>query len=139
MEKQKEHLNPNGLFSNPAFSQVVTTQGNGKTIYVGGQNGVNEKAEIVGENDIAAQTEQALKNIAIALKACGANYDNLVKLNIYIVQGQDLQKSFEASRKLLSHISKPPVVNVLFVAGLAHPNFLIELEATAFLPEKTNP
>ncbi|MEM8927095.1 MAG: RidA family protein [Bacteroidota bacterium] len=137
MENKKEHINPNGLFKNPAFSQVVSTQGNGKTIYIGGQNGVDKKAEIVGRNDIASQTEQALKNLKIALKSSEADYGNLVKPNIYIVQGQDLRKSFEASRKLLANISKQPIVTVLFVAGLANPDYLIEIDAIAFIPEKT--
>ena len=137
MENKKEHINPTGLFSNAAFSQVVSTQGNGKTIYIGGQNGVDESANIIGKNDITAQTEQALKNLEIALKSCGANFENLVKLNIYIVQGQDLRKGFEASRKLLSNISKQPIVTVLFVAGLVNPDYLIEIDAIAFIPGKT--
>ena len=47
MESKKEHINPKGLFKSPAFSQIVTTQGSGKTIYIGGQNAVNDKAELV--------------------------------------------------------------------------------------------
>ena len=38
-----EHINPDGLIKNPAFSQIIATEGNGKTIYIGGQNAVNEK------------------------------------------------------------------------------------------------
>ena len=137
MENKKEHINPDGLFSNAAFSQVVSTQGKGQTIYIGGQNAVNKNAEIVGKNDVGSQTEQALKNLEIALKACGAGYDNLVKLNIYIVQGQDLRRSFEASRKLLANVAKQPIVTVLFVAGLVNPDFLVEIDAIAFIPEKS--
>lgn len=37
MNGRIEHINPDGLMKNPAFSQVVTTLGNGKTIYIGGQ------------------------------------------------------------------------------------------------------
>ena len=82
-----EHMNPDGIIKNPAFSQIITTQGNGKTIYIGGQNSVNERREIVGKNDILLQTEQVMKNLETALKSCGANFENLVKLNIHIVQG----------------------------------------------------
>ncbi|MEM0942064.1 MAG: RidA family protein [Bacteroidota bacterium] len=92
---------------------------------------------MVGKNDIVSQTEQALKNLEMALKSCGADYENLVKLNIYIVRGQNLRKSFEASRKLLANVSKQPIVTVLFVAGLVNPDYLIEIDATAFIPEKT--
>lgn len=136
MKNKKGHLNPNGLFKNPAFSQLVTTQGNGKTIYIGGQNAVNEKGETVGKGDVASQTEQVMKNLETALKSCGAGFSDLVKLNIYIVQGQDIRKGFEASQKYLGKISNPPAITGLFVAGLGNPEFLVEIEAIAFVPEK---
>jgi enamine deaminase RidA (YjgF/YER057c/UK114 family) len=135
MEPKKEHINPEGLFKSPAFSQIVTTQGNGMTIYVGGQNAVNEEHEIIGKNDLALQTEQVMKNLIIALRACGASLDDLVKLNIHIVQGQDARKGFEVSQKYLGPCSNQPIITVLFVAGLVNPDFLVEIDAIAFVPE----
>ncbi|WP_297089448.1 RidA family protein [uncultured Draconibacterium sp.] len=136
MESRNQHINPDGLFKSPAFSQIVMTQGNGKTIYIGGQNSVDQNHEIVGKNDIATQTEQVMKNLEIALKACGATFDNLVKLNINIVQGQDARMGFKVSQKYLGQNSNQPIVTVLFVAGLVNPDFLIEIDAIAFLPEQ---
>ncbi|MEM7106772.1 MAG: RidA family protein [Bacteroidota bacterium] len=136
MENKTEYINPKGLLKNPAFSQIVITRGSGKTIYVGGQNAVDKNAELVGKNDIAAQTEQVMKNLATALKSSGANFKDLVKLNIYMVQGQDLKKGFEVSQKFLKEVSKPPIVTVLFVAGLVNPDYLIEIDATAFVSER---
>lgn len=135
MENKKVHINPNGLISNPAFSQIVTTEGNGKTIYIGGQNAVNEKREIVGKGDILLQTEQVMKNLETALNACGASFDNLVKLNIHILQGQNAYEAFQVSQKFLSNASNPPVITVAFVAGLINPDFLLEIDAIAFLPQ----
>lgn len=135
MNGQIEHINPDGLSKNPAFSQIVTTQGNGKTIYIGGQNSVNENREITGKGDIARQTEQVMKNLQTALLACGATFDNLVKLSIYIVQGQNLYGAFQTSQKFFGNQTNPPVISVLIVAGLANPDFLVEIDATAFIPE----
>ena len=135
MDNKKEYINPDGLFKSPAFSQIVTTQGSGKTIYVGGQNAVDKNVELVGKNDIAAQTEQAMKNLETALKSCGADFKDLVKLNIYLLQGQDLKKGFEVSQNFLKEVEKPPVVTVLFVAGFVNPDYLIEIDATAFICE----
>lgn len=98
MNDQLQFLNPEGLSKNPAFSQLVITQGYGKTIYIGGQNAVNAQREIVGAGDISAQTEQVMQNIQTALSACGATFENLVKLTIHIVQGQDLYQGFQASQ-----------------------------------------
>jgi hypothetical protein len=52
MSNQVQYINPDGLSKNPAFSQVVTTHGKGKTIYVGGQDAINARGEIIGKGDI---------------------------------------------------------------------------------------
>lgn len=131
-----QYINPDGLSKNPAFSQVVTTQGKGKTIYVGGQDAVNARGEIVGKGDIGEQTEQVMKNLQTALSACGATFENLVKLSIYIVQGQDLYRGFQASQKYLGNLANPPAISGFFVAALANPDFLVEIDAIAFIPEE---
>jgi len=133
-----KHINPDGLMKNPAFSQVVTTNGSGRTIYIGGQNSVNANREIVGKGNIGEQTEQIMKNIQIALTGCDAAFDNIVRLNIYIVQGQDAYSTFQTSQKWMKQASIPPVVTVLFVSGLMHPDYLLEIDATAFLPDNSN-
>jgi enamine deaminase RidA (YjgF/YER057c/UK114 family) len=135
VNNQIEHINPEGLSKNPVFSQIVTTQGNGKTVYIGGQDAVNAQGEIVGKGDIATQTEQVMKNLQIALSACGATFENLIKLSIYVVQGQDMRSGFQATRKYLGNLANPPAISVLIVWGLANPDFLVEMEATAFIPE----
>lgn len=135
MSNKMQYINPDGLSKNPAFSQVVTTQGNGKTIYIGGQNAVNAKGEIVGKGDIAMQTEQAMKNVQTAVSVCEATFDNIVKLSIYVMKGQDIRSGFQASQKCLGNLTNPPAISVLIVAGLANPDFLVEVDATAFISE----
>jgi len=136
MSTQVQYINPEGLSKNPAFSQIVTTQGRGKTIYIGGQDSVNAQGEVVGKGDIGEQTEQVMKNLQTALMACGATFDNLIKLSIYIVQGQDIRRGFQASQKYLGKLKNQPAISGFFVAALANPNYLVEVEAIAFVPEE---
>lgn len=135
MSKYIHHINPKELAKNPAFSQIVTTQGNGKTIYIGGQDAVNAKGEIVGKGDISAQTEQTLQNLQTALSACDATLENIVKLTVYLVQGQDLQSGFQVSQKYFGDLKNPPAITVVIVSGLANPEFLVEMDAIAFIAE----
>ncbi len=128
-----QYVNPEGLSKNPAFSQAVITQGNGKTVYVGGQNALNAKGELIGKGNLAAQTEQAMHNLQIALEACGASFQNLVKMTIYFVQGQNLQEAFQVSQKFMQGVSNRPAVSGLFVSALANPDYLIEIEAIAYV------
>ena len=123
-----EHLNPDTLHKNPAFTQVVTVEGPAKLVIVGGQNAVDAEGNVVGD-DLATQTEQALRNLLAALEAAGASQQDVVKLGIYIVQGQDIGEGFAAARRVWG--MHATAITGVFVAGLAHPRFLVEIEALA--------
>lgn len=132
MNKNIEFINPDRLLKNPAFSQIAITKGSGDTIYIGGQNAITKDLEIVGKGDIVLQTEYSLNNIETALKSCNATLDDLFKLTIYIVQGQDVKKGFEGAKSFLKKLNNPPVISGIIVAGLANPDYLVEIEAVAF-------
>ena len=91
--------------------------------------------EVIGKGNLSKQVEQVLQNIEIILTECGASFENIIKLNIYVVAGQNVMEAFQASQKYFARM-KPPVVTVVFVSGLGNPDFLIEIEATAFVSDK---
>ena len=129
------HLDPAGVHRNPAYSQAVVVTGNVKTLYVGGQNAVDSAGAVVGKGDIKAQTERVLQNVERVLAAGGAKLEHVIKWNVYIVQGQQLQPGFEAFQRAWGGRPNPPAVSMAFVAGLANPDFLVEIEATAVVPQ----
>lgn len=129
-----QHLNPETLHHNPAFTQAVAVSGAVKTVYVGGQNAVDAAGAIVGQGDIAAQAEQVMKNIQAALAAGGASLEHVIKWNIYLVQGQPLQPGFEAFQRAWDRRPNPPTISMAFVAGLANPDYLLEIDAIAVVP-----
>jgi len=130
-----EYINPEGLNTNPAFTNVVVVTGNVKTIYIGGQDSIDNKQQIIGKGDLKAQVEQVFKNVEIALEAAGATLQDVIKWNLYIVQGQSVQEGFAAFQSLGKKLGKPPAISAMFVSGLAHPDFLIEMDAIAVVPE----
>lgn len=132
MNNKIDFINPNEFLKNPAFSHIAITKGSGNTIYIGGQNAITKDLQIIGKGDITLQTEYILKNIEIALNSCNATLDDLFKLTIYIVQGQDVRKGFEGAQSFLKKLSNPPVITGVIVAGLANPDYLVEIEAIAF-------
>lgn len=83
------HVNPDELYKSPAFSQAVIVEG-GKTIYIGGQNGILPDGTMAGKT-LAAQTEQAYKNILQILKNVGASQQNVVKQTIFVCKGHDIR------------------------------------------------
>jgi len=130
-----EHLNPEGLPKNPAFTYVVAVTGPAKTVYIGGQNAVNASGEIVGKGDVGAQTEQVFRNLKSALEAADADLEHVIKWNIYVVDGQPIQPAFEVFQRVWGRRPNPPLITLLKVSGLAQPDFLVELEAVAVVPQ----
>jgi len=128
-------INPDGLPRNPAFTNVVTVTGPVKTIYIGGQDAVDASGAIVGKGDLKTQTEQILKNIQAALAAAGAQPEHVVKWNIYVLQEQSVQEGYAAFQSVWGTTPNPPVITVVFVAGLGHPDFLAEIDAIAVVPD----
>lgn len=125
-----QRINPDTLHKNPVFTQVAVVSASSKLVYVGGQNGVNKKGEVVGK-DIASQSAQAYKNMLSALEAAGASLEDVFKMTIYLVQGHSLQEAFGAVQKTQTKQAPPPTVSVVMVSGLANPDYLIEIEAVA--------
>ena len=129
------YINPDSLIKNPAFTNVVVVEGNVKTVYIGGQDAINASGEIVGKGDIVAQTEQTLANLRVALAAGGAEPEHIIKLNIYVVEGQPLQAGFDAFQNAWPEVPNAPAITVVFVSALAHPDFLVEMDAVAVVPQ----
>jgi enamine deaminase RidA (YjgF/YER057c/UK114 family) len=125
-----EHLKPEGLHHNPAFTQVIALQAPAKLLFVGGQNAVDASGAIVGD-ELGTQTEQALRNVLTALAAGGATQANVVKLSVHVVQGAPVSEAFAAAQRVWGRY--PTAITVLVVAGLANPRFLVEVDAIAAL------
>jgi enamine deaminase RidA (YjgF/YER057c/UK114 family) len=130
------YLNPDGLHRNPAFSQVIVTSGRTRTVYVGGQNAVDAAGAIVGKGDMHLQAEQVASNLRVALASADAGIEHVVKWTVYVLHGQPVGPAMGAFQKVFGPLQNPPVISVLFVAGLAHPDFLLEVEAVAVIPEE---
>jgi enamine deaminase RidA (YjgF/YER057c/UK114 family) len=131
-----EFINPETIAKSPAFSQGAVITGNHKTIYVGGQNAMDKEGKLVGKGDIEKQSHQVLTNVEAVLKAADAGLEHVVKWNIYFLKGQSPQNALKAIQPRLPKLKDPQLVTGIFVEGLAHPDFLLEIEAVAVVPER---
>jgi len=129
------YLNPEGMHHNPVFSQGVMAHGHYRTVYVGGQNAVDAAGTIVGKGDIAVQAEQVLNNLETVLAEAGATPNDVIKWSIYMVKGADARAAHQVFQCKWGDRENPPLVTVIYVAGLAHPDFLLEIEAVAIVPD----
>lgn len=128
---QKSLLRPEGLVRSPAFSHVAVVPPGATTVYVGGQNAVDGDGTLVGGDDIAAQTQQVMMNLHVALAAAGANVQDLVTMTILLVDGVDLAAAYQVAAAEMAGAA--PTVVAVRVAGLAVPGALLEVSAVAAL------
>jgi enamine deaminase RidA (YjgF/YER057c/UK114 family) len=128
------YVDPEGLNRNPAFTNVVVVEGPARTVYVGGQDSVDASGNIVGKGDVAAQTEQVLANVRAALAAGGAGPEHVIKWTLLVVEGVSLQEGFSAFQRAWVATPNPPAITMAYVAGLANPEFLVEMDAIAVVP-----
>ncbi|MBV9531720.1 MAG: RidA family protein [Bradyrhizobium sp.] len=128
-----EHPRPKGLLHNPAFSQVAVARG-ARAIYTAGQVSIDEQGGLVGAGDLAAQTAQAMRNVGLALAAAGAGFGDVVKITTYVVNYKPEHRAIigQARRPFFAN-GEPPASTLLGVSALAMPEWLIEIEAVAFV------
>lgn len=125
-----QRLRPAGLVNSPAFSHVAVVPPGATTIYVGGQNAVDQSGKLVGEGDAAIQSARALQNAQTALEAAGAGLGDVIHWTVLFVEGADLAAGYGAIAAQLAS-EEPPLVTAAFVAGLGVPGALVEISAVA--------
>ena len=130
--------NPNTLAKPPGYSYVVEATGPSRTIYFAGQLGVDTDNKFVGApGDFRAQCVQAFENMTLALKAAGARWSDVVKINNFLVGIETNMAAFREVRDRYLNTKAPPASTTIGVPALARPGGLFEIEAIAVLPAKT--
>jgi enamine deaminase RidA (YjgF/YER057c/UK114 family) len=113
------------------YSQAFLVTGAERVLYCAGQTSVNGEGAPLHPGDMAAQLDQALRNVETVLQAGGMALANLVRLNYYVTDVPAfLKHSSRVTDRLVAAGCKPPGT-LLGVAALFHPDILVEIEATA--------
>jgi len=123
-------MQPAGLVVSPAFSHVAVVPPGASTIYVGGQNGVDDAGTVVSD-DVAEQSRRAVQNVGTALAAVGASFDDVIQWTVLIAADADIRAAYGAIAPLIATAGPPPLVTAARVAGLAVPGALLEVTAVA--------
>jgi enamine deaminase RidA (YjgF/YER057c/UK114 family) len=113
------------------FCQAVVA---GNTVYLRGQIGQDlETRESVGIGDVRAQTEQAMANIALLLEEAGSSLEDIVKIVIYLTDVRYRDPVYQVIGRWLKGVF--PVSTGVVVTALARPEWVVEIDATAVIPE----
>lgn len=119
---------PEGVAPGNGYSHVVT--GPGQWVAVAGQVALDADGNFVGVGDPAAQARQVFANLDACLKAAGATFADVVKLNFYVTDIAFLP-AIRTARDEYVDTANPPASTAVQVGALFSPNALLEIEAYA--------
>jgi len=123
-----------GHTGNPAFSEVAVIPAGSAMVWIGGQNALLEDRTIAGKGDAVEQARVILRRLDLALAGANCGWDDVVRFQVHFVAAADLRAVHSVFQARLSARRSPPLVVGVQVAGLAHPDFLLEVGLEAVRP-----
>ncbi len=105
----------------------------GRMVFVSGMEPKDEKGATVGKGDVTAQAQQVLENIQRCLAAAGATFADVCKVTVFVRNIQDRPKINEVRKKFFG--PHRPASTLVEISRLANDDYLVEIEAIAYLPE----
>ena len=125
----KKVIAPNNLHRPFGYAHAIQMD---KTLYISGQIPLDMDMNVVGKNDMAAQTEQVYANLKKVLEDAGGTMRNIVMLNIYCTDIESFDKQTRGLRKKYFG-DYYPAITAVEVKRLYRADFMIEVEAVAVL------
>lgn len=106
----------------------------GNTVYLRGQVAQDlDTRESVAVGDPAGQAEKAMANVEMLLKECGSRLDHICKVTIYLTDIRYREAVYRVVGRWLKGVY--PVSTGLTVPALARPEWLVEIDVIAAIPE----
>ena len=106
----------------------------GNIVFLRGQVGQDlETRESIGIGDAAAQTDKAMANVKMLLEEAGSELSHICKIVVYLTDVRYREPVYQAMGKWLKGVY--PVSTGIVVDGLARPEWVVEIDATAVIPE----
>jgi 2-iminobutanoate/2-iminopropanoate deaminase len=132
MPAPKKIVQPADLPIRASHSQVVTVTG-GTLVFVAGMTSRSEKdASPVHRGDMRAQVRQVCENISRALRAVGADFDDVVKTTTFTTDVDEYRRVTDERARYFKR--DLPTSALIGVKRLAHPDLMVEFEVMAVIP-----
>jgi enamine deaminase RidA (YjgF/YER057c/UK114 family) len=125
-----EVIQPKSVHDTTAFSYSHAVK-MGNLVFVAGQVALDADGNLVGEGDVAAQTEQVFHNLKTVLEAAGSGLDKVGKVTVLTTK-LDYRPTIHGIRsRIFQEVGRFPASTLAVVSSLADPRWLVEIEAVA--------
>ncbi|MFD4479999.1 RidA family protein [Streptomyces sp. NPDC058471] len=128
---ERTAVNPMTWSQELGFNQGEVVSGHTRTLYCSGQTAMNSDGKPQHEGDMAAQLALTIDNLEAVLGEAGMSLANLVRLNVYSTDVDDLFQHYGVLAARLGAARVAPTTTMLGVTRLAIPGQMVELEGTA--------
>ena len=118
-----------GVFDPPTYSQAVKVSGAQTILFLAGQVAYDDKGGPAPRGDFAAQARAAFQAVKAQVEAGGGSMQSIVKINTYLTDIRHRADLVPVREEFFG--KKTPASTLVAVAALAHPDWLIEVEAIA--------
>ena len=102
-------------------------------MFLAGQIALDKAGSLVGAENFAAQADQVFRNLSAAIESRGGTLKDLIKFTMFITDMANVAALREVRDRHLAGIKNPPASTLVQVSALFRPEFLIEIEAVAWL------
>ncbi len=125
-------VNPTTVWPPFGAHSMAVIEPEGRTIHLGGQVAYDKSRNLVGKNDLRAQTRQTLHNIEQVLDSMGGTLDDVVSITTYVTDMEGLRDIHEVRQEVFRE--PYPASTLVRIAGFIEPAILVEITAVAVIP-----
>jgi 2-iminobutanoate/2-iminopropanoate deaminase len=134
--QEPEFLSPPSLPPSKGYTQVVEVPVGHRLVFLSGQVPLDSTGALRGKADFRTQAKQVFDNLRAGLAAADAEFDDVVKLNFYILDMRHIPVLREV-RDQYVNLAAPPASTLVQVSRLFRDDVLLEVEAIAAVPEES--
>jgi enamine deaminase RidA (YjgF/YER057c/UK114 family) len=126
-----EKFSAPGVFDPPSYSQGIKVTDARTVLFLAGQVAYDKDGGVLHRGDFKAQAREAFRTLKALVEAGGGRMDSIVKINTYITDIRYRADLVPVREEFFG--KKGPASTLVQVSALAHPDWLIEVEAIAVI------
>ena len=120
---------PPGVYDPPTYTQGVKVTAAQTLLFLAGQVAYDKDGSVLHRGDFKAQAREAFRALKALVEAAGGTMDSIVKVNTYVTDMRYRMDYGTVRAEVFPR--KAPAATLVEVRALAHPDWLIEIEAIA--------
>lgn len=120
-----------GVYDPPTYTQAVRVTGAQTILFLSGQVAYDKEGGVSHRGDFKGQAREAFRALKALVEEAGGTMENIVKLNTYLTDIRYRPDLVPVRQEFFP--KRSPASTLVTVSALAHPDWMIEVEAIAVL------